>query len=1062
MSKNFSRRWLLKGTSLLTIATMQVPIGAEAMLLQGYGATSVTPPPPTSLPLRNVININNFSFITNDYAMIDHIKPGVGVFPNAPSFQSGITWPAALDANGWNNANDPTAGSQPWSVSFQIPDPASFAGPYRLIWQGNGQLNIHFFNNTVAQPTAANAVNCSNPGNTFVWTSTGGASTASVDLTFSTSSPAGPMGGTIVVSTTGTSGFFIKNMSLIRVADATDFTNGLIWRAPWKQSLVNLDPSAIRFMNMLGGNSCRNCRFENRTLPSNATYYGSQGEAGGQWTTSPVYPFATGTNQFVIGTATPTASNTKTTPASMVHGELATAPFTNGFSRCSANRDPGNSNGNIVSNISNHATAPVVTVNNTTVAAALSWASGTGLATLDIFGNAQLAVGDVVQLLISGATPSGYNGNFTFTCTVRSSFTRLTCTMANPGSPTAGGTPAYAGHLYNNNDHVIHGLPLTTVVGVMNSTTTITGISNTSGIVVGDAAFGPGVPTGATVASIVVNTSVTLSSATTLTAGNVHVSFRTFNNLDKFPTKVTVVDATHYSISTVSGGAIDTTIYPSFHGTASSAQYIAAQVGSGNDRIGYPWMFADGATGASTFGNFLNAGDYKTIYFDKNLTGQTDGAGNPIYGVWMWSATPQQAYVGHSGDMPIEVCVALVNELNAMSPAHPIGMWMNLAAWGLSPLDPDYTTASDWNINSVDVVMNPSSIVRASGYSSLVSTAPLYIEYGNELWNAQDNHAWLINRAMQRWPTTIGQSIYQDMQALRSTQAVRSIKASNPPGLSRIHYFIGVWGFVGMGTVGAGNDFGGNYAKCFGGSTASIPNQVGDWYTNDSTVTGGSWETPVSNHDGCCPATYFDPPDSYYDTISGTGTFTDDVAMYNGTNNTSNGGGNYTGAANTTQAVTNFVNQVINTTSGSQSITQWATVLMPVFSSKMAAAGKVVVNYEGGTDWAASLGGTQTANTNITTQAQLNLVIAAINSSQWATAQVGFFNTIASTLSNCFMPSIYTWIGNEENNSGTISLAQRWAYTAPDTYGGTTTEGQGLLNNPTWVAMSSRNVALPS
>ena len=117
--------------------------------------------------------------------------------------------------------------------------------------------------------------------------------------------------------------------------------------------------------------------------------------------------------------------------------------------------------------------------------------------------------------------------------------------------------------------------------------------------------------------------------------------------------------------------------------------------------------------------DILRSTDYKTWYFDKTVSGQTDGSGNAIPGAWMFSATPSQSAVAHSGDVPIEVCVALINELNAMSPAHTIGMWMNIPSWGLSSMDPDYSTASDWAVNAVDVVMNPSSKVRASGFSAL-------------------------------------------------------------------------------------------------------------------------------------------------------------------------------------------------------------------------------------------------------------------------------------------------------------------------------------------------------
>lgn len=55
---------------------------------------------------------------------------------------------------------------------------------------------------------------------------------------------------------------------------------------------------------------------------------------------------------------------------------------------------------------------------------------------------------------------------------------------------------------------------------VMNSTITLTGLSSTTGMIAGMHVTGTGVPTGATIASIVSGTSITLSAAATVTATN--------------------------------------------------------------------------------------------------------------------------------------------------------------------------------------------------------------------------------------------------------------------------------------------------------------------------------------------------------------------------------------------------------------------------------------------------------------------------------------------------------------------------------------------------------------
>ena len=228
-------------------------------------------------------------------------------------------------------------------------------------------------------------------------------------------------------------------------------------------------------------------------------------------------------------------------------------------------------------------------------------------------------------------------------------------------------------------------------------------------------------------------------------------------NLHLFPCTITVTGPTTYQLN------VDTTNFGPFsaNGAVHAYQFITLQVGSGNDRTAYPCMFADAGAPASLFGAYLGSAEYKTWYFDKTVSGQTDGSGNYLPGVWMFSATPHQSAIGHSGDVPIEVCVALINELNAMSPAHTIGMWMNIPTWGLSSMDPDYAPASDWAVNAVDVVMNPSSKVRAAGFSALgysgatqLNQPVLIIEYSNELWpsGTNDGRGYLISRASSAGP----------------------------------------------------------------------------------------------------------------------------------------------------------------------------------------------------------------------------------------------------------------------------------------------------------------------
>ena len=620
---------------------------------------------PFQLSKRNIVNVNDISFILNDYGFIDHIRQGSGIMSpfGGSAFSIGAPWNTLLDADGWPNRIAASAGS--FGGRFQVPDPRNFGGPYILDWDGNGTVNLNIVGEvgTIEATPGAHCRISAASGHGVALISTGGASKASVSITLS-GTTTGPQGIFVQVSSTGAGGFFIRNVRFYRAEDAADLAKDLIFRRGWKQPLVDLCPSAIRFMNWLGGNGDRNCRFENRTPVNNAGW-----AAQTQWNASPAYGEVSGTNQYKVSAAAPTPVIPKTTPASMLHGDLSTMRYANGFTRC----------------------------------------------------NSHLAVTSISN------APNGL----------------VTTSSA---------------HGYKSGDVIGHYFSLVqNITGTFNGTTTVTDVSITSQIIPGMFVYGAGVQAGATIISVVGKT-LTLSRPATI-SGTGGLGFRAMKNLHLFPCTITVTGAMTYQLN------VDTTDFGPFtaNGTVYSYQFISLQVGSGNDRTAYPCLFTDGGTPASWFGGYLRSSDYKTWYFDKTVSGQTDGSGNYLPGAWMFGATPNQPGVAHSGDVPIEVCVALVNELNAMSPAHTIGMWMNIPTWGLSSMDPDYTTASDWAVNAVDVVMNPSSKVRASGFSALgyfgatqLSQPVLIIEYSNELWpsGTNDGRGYLLNRGIQRWPST--------------------------------------------------------------------------------------------------------------------------------------------------------------------------------------------------------------------------------------------------------------------------------------------------------------------
>jgi hypothetical protein len=888
------------------------------------------------LSKRSVINIGFISAF--NYAFINHYLSGDGSTSMfGTSFATTTpTWMQVIDAQGWPNT--PGVSGLSFGGSIRIPSSSNFSRNYVITWSGDGEVVIG--GGTWSEVSLVNATRVSNGR----YRNTAGlVPKITVTVSGLTSGP-NLLGVQFLSTDPNSTGAYLKNFKFYRAADETDLLAGKIFRQAYKQYLVNLNPSALRFMDWLGGNRNLNNRFENRTLPG-AGGYGSLTN----WVASPAYGNATFTaaNQYTLPAV---STGARQTTASMVHGEIATCRIGTGMVRAGARA--------------------IAAITNANPGQVTSFAHG-------------LNSGDVMSIATSLAKLNLLPCTITvvdadhFTLGVdTTSFGTFTPIDTETGSTTSGG-------------NTITGLPSTALINLNQ----------------GVAVTGPGIPPGTYVGS-------------------------------KTSSTIGMVDAFGNPVSaTATGGG-------TFFFTKTFAnQFATLQVGSGNDRTPYPVMFADGQTYASNFASaYIALHDYKTFYFDKTISGQNNSSGNPVFGVWIFNDLG--AANGHDGNVPIEICTALVNEINALAisqgVSNPIHMWMNIPVWGLSSMDPDYSAASNWAVNAVDVVINPSSTIRTSGYSALVNNASLVVEDSNETWNtggsAFSQTPYLAQRGFLRWPSTSSPSDFASMYSLRSTVMARDVKAAFP-GNARLKFSLGAQGFPGYSN--------GNLNNLRAVGTTS--------YLTDSLVVSGSFGTPISNHDAMHHASYFDPPDSYFNTTTGTLCCTDDNAMFNGLDNRPNGGGNYLGAANPTQALTNFVAQVV---SGSgQSCNGYCNPASPTagldqqFASAMVSFGKISIQYEGGTDWdpVRSGGAFQT------------FLTAAINSSQWSSAQIAYFNA-TSSLTGTGMPSVYLMISD---GNGQGQPDQRWAYASPDAYA-SGTEGQALLNCPVWVAMGARNQALPN
>ncbi|MEH2614490.1 hypothetical protein V1293_006779 [Bradyrhizobium sp. AZCC 1693] len=461
--------------------------------------------------------------------------------------------------------------------------------------------------------------------------------------------------------------------------------------------------------------------------------------------------------------------------------------------------------------------------------------------------------------------------------------------------------------------------------------------------------------------------------------------------LHLLPCTITVIDQDNYSIG------IDTTTFGSFSGAAQANQFISLNVGG---RGAYPVTFPIPTTPASYYGNgYIASGDYKTLVFDKTIAAQTDGAGNYVYGVWMFNDLG--ANNGHDGGVPLEICTALVNEVNAMRPARPVHMWMNIPHLGLCSMDPDYGLESSWGIQAVNVILN-----GANGFKGLSSGLQLFVEFSNETWNSGGSAFaqtyYCAYRGSLRWPTA-GPSDYASMVSLRSVVNVEDIKKSafNNPRLKFV--------LSGQGTLGIS---GLNLARIDGTK----------FYLNDPLNVWGPTIAPMAHHDFFSFAGYF-LPNTSFDTAN-----LDAYAI-----SWAKSAGN---AAAQELICAAYVKGIVDPAlGGNETLDRYGTVLLPVYISKMKSYGKSVIMYEGGWDrnvQAISAGGQVTATLPYaqgTIDGKTNM-IAGVNTSYVAALAPGHFVVgYGIAAGTTVLSASGTSIMLSNNTTANLAVAQFVAFT---------------------------------
>lgn len=873
---------------------------------------------------RSVINLG-FMF-DNSYPLINFYLIGDG--STGPSASTTAPWPSLIDANGW--PNQPGVSGTNFGGSVRIPGSDEYTGKWVMAWDGDGRLDLTLGGGTWTVDAAASSNYVENANGRYSNATFGVGSSPRIVATLT--GLTGPQLIPVIFALTDPNGVgaYLKNFKFYQLSDEPDLLAGKVFRAGFKQSLVNLNPSAIRFMNWHGSSASRICRFESRTLPSVGGY-----SYFTNWTVSPSYPAASGTNQFSVAVAVPTAANPKTTPASLTHGEIAIVRMGAGAGSARSGGQYG------ISSISNAASNPIVTTS-----------AAHGLATNDI----------VVHFNIVGGTFTKLNY---FPCKVT-----VTDTTHYTIQSQAGATIDTSGY---------GTFGITATANSSSGSNVLANLSSAAGLSNNMPVSGANIPAGTTISSFT-STTVTLSQNATGSATGATFTFS----------------------------------------PGPGTMYWSIDVGA---RGAKPMVWGDGSEPATVFGFTIASGDYVPIKYDKNIAVHSDGAGNLDYGAWEFAGAGTGG--GWGREMPLELMTALVNEVNALSVAQgintPIHMWFNIPATGLNSMDPDYTTASDYAVKSVDVILN-----GANGYAGLTANAKLFVEYSNETWNSGGgflNTFYLARMGQLRWPTS-GGADYVDMYILRSTIIMRALTAAY--GTTRIKRVLAGAGALGYVT----SDL--NEARV---NASTTPGLAGNYYLTDALAAG--FGTPIQNHDVFATATYFDGGATYY----GAQWATDSASYATGI------------PANQAAAITSFVNEVKSGTGQAVDafLSNGLTGFTATYAAALVALGKTSIMYEGGADWQTQIG-QQNAIGTVLTAADSAFMVGALNSTQWRDAQVNFFNR-TSQLAGSAMPSVYTFIGGANGD-------QRWAYTRPDSFGGTATEGQGLLNNPAWVGMGARNHAL--
>jgi hypothetical protein len=515
--------------------------------------------------------------------------------------------------------------------------------------------------------------------------------------------------------------------------------------------------------------------------------------------------------------------------------------------------------------------------------------------------------------------------------------------------------------------------------------------------------------------------------------------------LNQYPVCVTVVDAAHYTLkvftiatNTCTGTNVDTTLWGNLTaGNNFVVEYASLNVGA---RVNAPITMADSVTPLMTFFKAGGGSYAHNIVYDKNSCPITDGTGAVICGTWLVNqgvglAGGAGGQGGYPAPTPIEMEVELVNEANALLTGgqHPIGLWINIPHMALVPTDPDFSDASDYARNMARTIIN--------GSNPICSGCPVIFENSNEWWNSfYPTTGYYTTQNFLRYGVQ-GSSDFGTLRTVQMFEDIHNNSGVYNPSVFHFAMMGGPPGAVGDPRFSVGGTSG-NYIRIFGDTTI---------------MTDARWPNAASppwayfDYGGWAP--YAEPSGAFYTANFVTMAAAWCTAQATACALTPPYAPNCTGATDTSFCLPWVVNGIVGSapTAEQQAITD-LTTQDSEFLQALSSVGKSVVSYEGNGFWPTTIGSQNQSGsaTIINTLAQSNYMIAIYQSQSWSNAWVNY----------CSARLNDTYSGGCGNLSEITLPASnfRFAFSSPDTFGSTTTEGNGL--NPLWGALGAFNSSL--